>query len=150
MTDVMSAAKRSALMARIRGTNTTPELALRRALGQMGLRYRVSPPEVFGQPDVVLARSKVAVFVDGCFWHGCKVHYVRPSNNREFWASKLEANRARDQRVNRELRDEGWRVLRVWEHEINRDPLGPASRIAWIVRLQSQQGRGRSGARRQD
>jgi DNA mismatch endonuclease (patch repair protein) len=73
---------------------------------------------VFGRPDFIFAKPRVALFVDGCFWHGCPKHATRPKNNRAFWRRKLAANRARDARVTRTLRRAGWRVVRVWEHDL--------------------------------
>jgi DNA mismatch endonuclease (patch repair protein) len=71
-----------------------------------------------GHPDFVFPAYRVVVFVDGCFWHGCPEHYTKPQNNRAFWARKFYANRARDRHVNRELRRKGWRVVRIWEHDL--------------------------------
>ena len=73
---------------------------------------------IFGKPDFVFPEVKIAVFVDGCFWHGCPKHANAPKNNREFWRQKIDANKKRDQKVNRRLRSEGWSVQRIWEHDI--------------------------------
>lgn len=113
--------------------DTRPELVLRRELHARGLRYRVdrSPvPGVRWRADLVFGPSKVAVFVDGCFWHGCPRHGVVPKNNSEWWRAKLEANSARDRRVERELEAAGWQWIRVWEHE---DPSAAAALIAQAV-----------------
>lgn len=80
--------------------------------------HRLQP--VFGKPSFVLPKLRVAVFVDGCFWHGCPLHATKPRNNAAFWRRKLAGNRARDRLVNRTLRESGWRVLRIWEHELTR------------------------------
>lgn len=105
-------------MARIRGENTRPELELRRAVWSCGLRYRLRE-RVFGtQPDLLFSASKVAVFVDGCFWHGCPIHYSRPRSRTEFWAVKLSSNIERDSRHTLQLEREGWRVVRLWEHDV--------------------------------
>lgn len=104
-------------MARVRSRNTTPEVALRKELWALGRRYQLHAP-IAGRPDIVFARARVAVFVDGCFWHGCPKHYTAPAANAEFWRAKLERNVARDRRVDRELAGHGWLVLRLWEHEI--------------------------------
>lgn len=113
---------RSEQMARIRGRNTSPELLLRQMLWQHGLRYRLHARTPTGRPDIVFPGARVAVFVDGCFWHGCPDHYVRPRSRSDFWAEKLKANVLRDIRQTRELELLGWRVLRVWEHEVFEDP----------------------------
>ena len=119
MADVFSKRKRSDVMSRIRSRgNKGTELALAkifRAQRITGWRRQAS---VFGRPDFIFAKPRVALFVDGCFWHGCPKHATCPKNNREFWRRKLAANRARDARVTRTLRRAGWRVVRVWEHEL--------------------------------
>jgi DNA mismatch endonuclease (patch repair protein) len=108
-------------MARIRSLgNKDTELALAnifRAQRITGWRRHAA---VFGRPDFIFPKLKVALFVDGCFWHGCPKHATLPKNNREFWQRKLAANRARDALVTRMLRRAGWRVVRVWEHELAR------------------------------
>lgn len=108
---------------RMRGAkrrDTAAELALRRVLHARGLRYRVAFP-VPGQRrrtiDVAFTRAKVAVFVDGCFWHGCPEHGTRPQANSDWWSTKLAANQARDRDTDRLLGELGWTVIRVWEHE---------------------------------
>ena len=102
-----------------RRTGTEPELRIRRALWRRGRRYRVNfrIPGERGSIDVVFTRQRVAVFVDGCFWHSCPIHGTIPKSNREWWLAKLSANRARDLRFDEVLRQSGWRVIRVWEHE---------------------------------
>lgn len=103
-----------------KGRDTRPELALRRAVHAMGMRYRVSTrpiPAVRRTADLVFTRARLAVFVDGCFWHGCPEHHTVSKTNAEYWAAKVEKNRARDRETDRLLAAEGWAVLRVWEHE---------------------------------
>src|SRR3954452_11629678 len=118
--DVLTPAQRSTCMARIRGRNTKPEMALRTALWSLGLRYRLHY-SIPGKPDVVFPRQRVAVFVDGCFWHGCPEHSVNPKTNASFWRNKLDGNIERDQRTSASLESLGWTVLRFWEHEIEQD-----------------------------
>lgn len=119
MPDVFTKVKRSQVMSRIRGNgNKDTEIALMKLLRLnriTGWRRRQS---VFGKPDFVFRAARVAVFVDGCFWHGCPKHCNTPSNNRTFWEAKLSANKARDRTVNRALRDSGWHVIRIWEHDL--------------------------------
>lgn len=117
-TDVMTPAQRSRCMSRIRGKNTKPELALRKALWAKGLRYRIHY-NLPGRPDIVFPGKRVAVFVDGCFWHGCPEHGVHPKTNASFWKQKIAGNIERDSRVTSELKSLGWVVLRFWEHEVN-------------------------------
>jgi DNA mismatch endonuclease (patch repair protein) len=103
-----------------RARDTRPELALRRLLHASGLRYRVDRAPLPGlrrRADLVFGPARLAVFIDGCFWHGCPQHGVRPRTNEEWWRDKLDRNRRRDQDTDAQLEAAGWRVLRVWEHE---------------------------------
>ena len=126
--DVLTKEQRSFCMSQIRGKNTKPELMLRKTVWKLGLRYRIhySLP---GRPDIVLVKKKIAVFVDGCFWHGCPVHGVKPKTNRKFWEDKIRANILRDQRNTTRLSNEGWIVLRFWEHQIKNDLITVSSII---------------------
>lgn len=103
-----------------RGRDTGPELAIRSALHRAGWRFRVDHPVKVGgirtRPDIVFTRRRVAVFVDGCFWHGCPEHMSWPKGNSEFWAQKIAANQDRDLRQTVALQRHGWTVIRVWEH----------------------------------
>lgn len=109
---------RSKMMSRIRSRDTKPELILRQALWRRGLRYRVNFKTPAGRADLAFPARSVAVFVDGCFWHGCPEHYVKPRNDASFWKSKLQENVARDERQTYWLEHNGWCVLRFWEHEV--------------------------------
>jgi DNA mismatch endonuclease (patch repair protein) len=114
---------RSENMSRIRGRDTLPEVKLRHAVWQLGMRYRLNQRISGTRPDFIFPRHRLGslrvVFVDGYFWHGCPEHYVRPrSSNAAFWASKLGQNVALDERQLARLHDEGWRVMRVWEHDV--------------------------------
>ena len=104
-----------------RGRDTAPELAVRRELHRRGLRYRVDHPLADASPrrraDAVFPRARLALYIDGCFWHGCVEHGKRPRTNDGYWADKLARNQERDRDTDRRLRDAGWTVLRVWEHE---------------------------------
>ncbi|MEX3955992.1 very short patch repair endonuclease [Trinickia sp. EG282A] len=130
MVDILTAEQRSARMRRVRQTGTSIELRLRRALWAAGLRYRLKAANSLpGRPDVVFPSVKVAVFVDGCFWHGCPLHGTRPASNVSFWAEKITRNQQRDQQVDSKLSAAGWRVVRLWEHEVKKDLTGCVSRI---------------------
>ncbi len=121
-------------MQRQRTADTEPELRVRRLVHAAGLRYRIDRRPISAirsRADMVFGPAKVAVYVDGCFWHGCPEHGTLPKNNRDRWLEKLEANRARDSRVDRQLTDAGWISLRFWEHE---DPIVVADRIVGVVR----------------
>lgn len=117
--------------------DTPAELRIRKLLHAMGLRYSVDAKPLEDSPrraDVVFRRAKVAVFVDGCFWHGCPEHGTWPKANEQFWRAKILANIERDSNTNDRLRHRGWLVIRVWEHE---DPSAAATRIARRVRSRS-------------
>ena len=121
MPDVFTRAKRSDVMSRIRGRgNKETEVALAKLLRSHNIKGWRRHRPVFGKPDFIFLAVRLAVFVDGCFWHSCPKHSNIPANNRKFWREKLSANMARDQLVTRTLRLSGWRVLRVWEHELVR------------------------------
>jgi len=110
---------RSQLMGKVRRSGTAPELMLRFALHRSGLRYRLKGGVGLpGTPDIAFRRQRVALFVDGCFWHGCPLHGSMPTRNRIFWRSKIARNRRRDKEVDRALEGLGWRVLRFWEHDL--------------------------------
>ena len=121
MSDVFTKTKRSDVMSRIRGHgNKDTELALIKLFRQHRISGWRRNQNVFGKPDFLFRRNRLAIFVDGCFWHGCPRCFRRPKSNRKFWDAKIARNRDRDRRVNRELRRFGWRVLRIWEHDIPR------------------------------
>jgi len=124
---------RRRMMSRIKGRDTGPELSLRRNVWALGLRYRLQYRIGRTRPDMVFVGAKLAVFVDGCFWHGCPLHSTMPKNNREFWEQKLKRNRERDVENTQRLEAEGWRVLRLWEHEIEASPVECARRVAAML-----------------
>ena len=130
-TDTVSIAKRSKIMSAVRSNgNKATELVLIKLMREHGItgwRRRVN---LIGKPDFVFIRQRVAIFVDGCFWHGCGQHGTRPRNNAEYWASKLSRNVDRDADTTRRLRQAGWSVVTVWEHE---DPEVAAQRIKRVV-----------------
>ncbi len=107
-------------MSRQKSRDTGPEIAVRRALHARGIRYRVDvklEPDMRTRADLAWRGLKLAVFIDGCFWHGCPEHATRPAANRDWWAQKLDANIARDRRTDDTLRNRGWVVRRFWEHQ---------------------------------
>lgn len=108
---------RSENMSRIRGKNTKPEIQLRKALWEKGFRFRINI-DLPGRPDLVFPKSQIAIFVDGCFWHGCPLHYSAPATRQEFWQKKLRDNVLRDIAVDDELISMNWKVLRIWQHEL--------------------------------
>jgi len=117
--DIFTKAKRSDVMSRIRGRgNKDTELALVRLLRRYHITGWQRHQPVFGKPDFIFRQVRLALFVDGCFWHGCPRCYRRPNSNRKFWDAKIARNRERDRKVSRELRRLGWRVIRIWEHDL--------------------------------
>lgn len=119
MMDTISRTERSLLMGRIRGKNTRPELALRSALHRLGYRFRVCVKDLPGKPDIVFRSRQVAIFVHGCFWHrhSCKFAY-NPKTREKFWQQKFQRNVERDRESAQRLREQGWKVVVVWECEI--------------------------------
>jgi DNA mismatch endonuclease (patch repair protein) len=128
-------------MSRMPRTSTGPEVALRRELHARGIRFRLNRRDLPGTPDLVLPSARIAVFVDGCFWHGCPAHGTLPKNNREWWRAKLEANVARDRRKDAELEALGWTPVHVWEHQ-------PATDMADVVEILWRRRRNPSGGHR--
>lgn len=128
-------------MSRIRGKNTRPELMLRKALYSLGLRYRLHVP-LPGRPDVLITRARVAVFVDGAFWHGRDLRKLARELKvrRRFWLSKLRANVARDRRTRAQLRGMGYSVVRFWDDEVVRNPEACAAMVCRFVRSRLTKG----------
>jgi len=118
--DVISKAKRSEVMSRIRGHgNRSTELAVIKVFRRHGITGWRRHQAVFGKPDFIFRKQKVAVFVDGCFWHGCHRHCRRPKGNGKYWSGKILRNQKRDRLVTKTLWRAGWQVLRIWEHELH-------------------------------
>ena len=131
---VPPSAAKSAQMSRVRNRHTAPEMAIRRELHRRGLRYRVNmalPQIGRTRPDIVFTRARVAVFVDGCFWHRCPEHGTSPKTNAGWWRRKLDTNAERDRTTDTVLAEAGWTVIRIWEHE---DATTAADRVEATVR----------------
>jgi DNA mismatch endonuclease (patch repair protein) len=137
--DVFSKSKRSQIMSRVRSRgNAATELRLIELLRKFGIKGWRRNSRIFGSPDFVLPQSKVAVFVDGCFWHSCPQHASSPKTNAEFWRAKLERNRLRDALVSRTLRKEGWKVVRLWQHELRDEGATRKKLRAALARAQAR------------
>jgi DNA mismatch endonuclease (patch repair protein) len=121
----------SAQMQRMPRSSSGPEMLIRRELHSRGLRFRVNHPQLPGRPDIAFTAARLAVFIDGCFWHSCPDHSVLPKNNRDWWRSKLERNVERDREKDTQLEKLGWTVIHVWEHE---EPLEAADAIEQLWR----------------
>ena len=144
MTDVYGPEKRSAVMRRVKGAGTTPELAVRRLIWGLGGRYRLNRADLPGKPDIVLPGRRLAIFVHGCFWHGhdCARGARTPKANRDYWIGKIERNRGRDERARLALAVLGWRVETVWECEL-KDARGLETRAReWLSGNHRPQGLG--------
>lgn len=142
MADNKTNQERSRNMAAVKSRNTKPEMRLRRAIWRRGLRFftptgwkKLTRKSLPGSPDLIFPGPRIAVFLDGCFWHGCPMHYIEPADNREFWQRKLTQNKERDKEAKLQLTEQGWLVLRFWEHELRRGGLDSvAERVVNAVR----------------
>ncbi len=134
MADIFSKEKRSWIMSRIRSKNTGLERVVFRALGLYGIRFTKHYRRARGTPDIAVPSKKIAVFIDGDFWHGYRYPLWRGKLKNKFWRDKIERNRARDRRTFAALRRRGWRVRRVWEHDIKRHPFETIKEIAAFVK----------------
>ncbi len=123
---------RSRIMSKIRSTDTTPEILLRKSIYAAGFRYRKNYLVAGIRVDIVFLSKKLAIFVDGCFWHKCPVHYRPPKSNLRYWIPKLKHNVERDRKETMRLKKSNWKVIRIWEHEIKRNP---GSCVAKVVQL---------------
>lgn len=134
MADVFSKEKRSEVMSRIRGMgNRKTEGALIQLMKSCGVTGWRRRRPVFGKPDFVFPATGVAVFVDGCFWHGCPKHRQYPAANADFWRNKLDGNKKRDRLVTRTLRNQGWSVVRIWECQLVKNPSRCIRRIQQAI-----------------
>ncbi|MDB5416852.1 MAG: G:T-mismatch repair endonuclease [Phenylobacterium sp.] len=133
-TDVYSQEKRSAVMRRVKGRNTTPEMTVRRVLTGLGARYRLHRKDLPGSPDIVMPGRRLALFVHGCFWHGhdCARGARVPKANRDYWVGKVARNRVRDEASRIALQAAGWRVETIWECEL-KDAAELRHRLARLV-----------------
>lgn len=105
-------------MSKVKSKDSKIEIDFRKAIWKAGFRYRKNSIKYFGKPDIVLPKYRTAIFIDSCFWHGCKRHCRLPSARKKYWTAKIERNKERDREVNRYYRKTGWKIIRVWEHEI--------------------------------
>jgi len=118
--DTVSPEVRSRVMSKVRSKrNRSTEWRLRAYFIRFGIRgWKLNPPDIRGQPDFAFLKQRLLLFVDGCYWHGCPNCYRRPSSNRDYWDAKVARNRARDVKTTAQLKRDGWRVLRIWEHQL--------------------------------
>jgi len=128
--DKFSHEVRSRIMSSIRGKDTMPEIKIRKLLWSMGKRYRIHDRRIFGTPDISNKEKQLAVFIDGCFWHGCQKCYREPKTNPSFWRSKILRNQRRRNVVKYELRKQGVIMLQFWEHDVLSNPIKVANKIS--------------------
>jgi len=120
--DNLSREKRSKVMSSIKGKNTNPEITIRKLLWKKGIRYRIHNKSIYGTPDISIKTDRIAVFIDGCFWHGCRRCYKEPATNTAFWREKIHNNKKRRLKVRKVLKKQGWYMQEFWEHQINSSP----------------------------
>jgi DNA mismatch endonuclease (patch repair protein) len=147
VTDVFTREQRSAVMRRVKGRDTTPELTVRKALTRLGVRYRLHRKDLPGKPDVVLGPRKLVLFVHGCFWHGhdCARGSRVPKQNRDYWLGKVGRNAARDVANQATLTAQGWRVETIWECDL-KDEAALETRLRALLRASRHDPSGRSSA----
>lgn len=121
MADVVSKKKRSEIMSAVRSKDTKIEIAFRKDLWKRGFRYSKNSIRYFGKPDLVLKKYKTVIFIDSCFWHGCKKHCRIPDTNRSYWLNKIGRNKKRDCEVDRFYQNSSWKIIRIWEHDLKKD-----------------------------
>ena len=117
--DIVPKQKRSEIMSKVKNKDSRIEVLFRKELWRRGFRYSKNSGKYFGKPDIVLKKHKTVIFIDSCFWHGCKKHCRMPSSNQTYWQEKIQRNKKRDKEVNRHYRKNDWRIVRIWEHDIN-------------------------------
>lgn len=118
--DTVSKRKRSKIMSRIKNKNSKIEVLFRKELWKLGFRYRKNSNRYFGKPDIVLLKYKTAIFIDSCFWHGCKKHCRIPAIHKKYWMEKISRNIKRDQEVSKYYKTQCWKIFRIWEHKIDK------------------------------
>jgi DNA mismatch endonuclease (patch repair protein) len=119
--DTVSKQRRSEIMSRIKSRDSKIETLFRKELWRRGFRYRKNSGKYFGKPDIVLKRHKTVIFIDSCFWHGCKKHCRIPTIRKTYWVNKIERNKTRDKEVSRHYKKQGWKIFRIWEHNLSND-----------------------------
>lgn len=122
MADIFTKKKRSEVMSKVRHKDSKIEVAFRKKLWAEGFRYSKNSAKYFGKPDIALPKYKTVIFIDSCFWHGCKKHGSIPATRRKFWTEKIDRNIERDRKVSRYYKKQGWKIFRIWEHQITKSP----------------------------
>lgn len=118
MTDIFSKKKRSEIMSKVRSKDTKLEIEFGKKLKKAGFSFRKNSARYFGKPDFVLLKHKTVIFLDSCFWHGCKKHCRIPTTRKKYWVEKIARNKERDKEVSRHYKKLNWKIIRIWEHDI--------------------------------
>lgn len=131
--DNVSQEARTRAMRAVKSQDSKMEVAFRSALWRVGLRFYKNVKTLPGKPDIVFPKKKLVVFLDSCFWHGCPQHLRKPVSNTDYWQAKFERNRRRDAQVNAYYRENNWRIVRIWEHELKTDFAGKVAQVAQLA-----------------
>ena len=123
MPDIVSKKKRSEIMSNVKSKGSKIEVFFRKALWKKGFRYSKNSSKYFGKPDIVLLKHKTVIFIDSCFWHGCKKHCRIPSVRKKYWTAKIVRNKKRDKEVSKHYKKQGWKIFRIWEHDFKNNKL---------------------------
>ena len=118
MPDIISKKNRSEIMSRVKSKDSKIEILFRKQLWKKGFRYSKNSSKYFGKPDIVLLKHKTVIFIDSCFWHGCKKHCRMPSVRKKYWMAKIARNKTRDKNVLNYYKKQGWKIFRIWEHDL--------------------------------
>lgn len=121
MADIFTKKKRREIMSRVKNKDSKIEVEFKKSIWKAGLRYGKSSAKYFGKPDIVLPKYKAVIFIDSCFWHGCKKHGSMPKVRIKFWKEKLERNKQRDKEVNKHYKKTDWKMFRIWEHNLRKN-----------------------------
>jgi len=133
MVDVLTPEQRYHNMSRIRSKDTIPEMVIRKSLYSQGIRGYRTNFKLLGKPDIVFVKRRIAIFIDGCFWHKCPICFKEPETRKEFWNNKINKNVERDRIVEKELTSQGWKVMRFWEHDVRKSPGKVVNKIIKIL-----------------
>ena len=118
MSDTVSKKKRSEIMSNVKSKDSKIEISFRKVLWKRGFRYSKNSSKYFGKPDIVLLKYKTVIFIDSCFWHGCKKHCRIPAVRKKYWAGKIARNKERDKEVSKYYKKQNWKIFRIWEHDL--------------------------------
>ena len=136
MPDIVSKKKRSEIMSLIKSKDSKIEVLFRKELRKQGFRYSKNSSKYFGKPDIVLLKHKTVIFIDSCFWHGCKKHCRIPAVRKKYWTEKITRNKERDKEVNKHYKIKNWEVVRVWEHNLKKTSTIEIDKIVKYLRYE--------------